>query len=109
VEIQCQKSNDGKNLLFKISGDCDMYSTRDFYTGIAGKLDEYCSKSGGCNKVVLDFSGVSYLDSSGVGVIIKIMKIAKEKQITLRFRGISGSPRKVLAMSNILLLIVEEP
>jgi anti-anti-sigma factor len=65
--------------------------------------------TGGCSKAVLDLNEVNYLDSSGVGAIIKIIRLAKEKQITLTFRGIKGTPRKVLDMSNILSLIIEEP
>jgi len=101
VEIQCQRNSDGKNLLIKVIGDCDLFSTGEFYNGIAGKITD------GCGEAVLDLSGVAYLDSSGVGAIIRIIKLAKEKQITLKFKGITGTPRRVLNMSNILSLIVE--
>ncbi|MDR2701702.1 MAG: STAS domain-containing protein [Spirochaetaceae bacterium] len=90
-------------LLAKVTGDCDLYSSRELYAGVTGKMKD------GFNRAVLDLSGVAYLDSSGVGAIIRIIKLAKENQITLRFRGIAGTPRKVLEMSNILSLIVEEP
>jgi len=103
MKIKYHEKAEEKSLLAKISGDCDLYSSHDFYTGISAKMTK------GCNKALLDLSGVAYLDSSGVGSIIRIIKLAKEKQITLKFRGIAGTPRKVLEMSNILSLIVEEP
>jgi len=103
MNIQCYENTDGeKSLLFKITGECDLYSSRELYDNITGKLRT------GCNRAVLDFSRVTYLDSSGVGAIIRIIKLAKENKITLKFRGIKGTPRKVLEMSNILLLIDEE-
>jgi anti-sigma B factor antagonist len=92
----------GKSLLIKISGDCDMYSAQDFFLGVTSKMD------GNYTSMYIDFSEVIYLDSSGVGAIIRIVKIAKEKNIDLIFRGISGTPRKVLRMSNILNIIKEE-
>jgi len=103
MKIQYLKNADEKNLLIKATGDCDMYSSHDFFTGITAKLTD------GCSKAVLDLNEVTYLDSSGVGAIIRIIRLAKEKQIILTFRGIKGTPRKVLDMSNILSLIVEEP
>ena len=96
------KSTDGKNLKIKITGDCDTYSVREFYTSITKMLQT------SWDKAILDLSGVAYLDSSGVGAIIRIIRLAKEKQIALRFQGIQNTPRKVLEMSNILSLMTEE-
>jgi len=102
MNIQYEKNEQEKSLLAKVSGDCDLYNSQDFFDGIAGKMKE------GCGKMVVDFSEVAYLDSSGVGAIVRIIKAAKEKQIILRFHGIAGTPREVLTMTNILSLIVEE-
>ncbi|MCL1813196.1 MAG: STAS domain-containing protein [Treponema sp.] len=102
MTIEYFMSTDGKNTEIKIAGDCDMYSVREFYSSIEKILLT------GCDKAILDLNGVDYLDSSGVGAIIRIIRLAKEKQITLRFRGIQNTPRKVLEMSNILSLITEE-
>ena len=102
MEIQYHKSTDEKNLLVKAAGECDMYNFREFLAGIAGKM------TNGLGNMILDLSCVTYLDSSGVGAIIRIIRLAKEKQILLKFRGITGTPRKVLDMSNILSLIEEE-
>ena len=96
-----ENSADG-SLLIKVAGDCDMYSAQEFFTGVTGKIKENLIS------VSLDFSGVIYLDSSGVGAIIRIIKFSKEKKVDLKFRGITGTPRKVLRMSNILTLIKEE-
>ena len=102
MDIIYSENPGGKNLLVKISGDCDMYSAQEFFNGVTEKI---CL---GYLNLCLDFSGVIYLDSSGVGAIIKIVRLSKEKRINLKFRGITGTPRKVLRMSNILGLIVEE-
>jgi anti-sigma B factor antagonist len=64
--------------------------------------------SEGASALRLDFSGVVYLDSTGVGAIIRILQEAKKRGCELRFAGISGSPRKVLRMSNILALMRED-
>jgi anti-sigma B factor antagonist len=102
MQIRYAEGSGGKSLLITISGDCDMYSAQDFFLGVTAKMN------GNYASVFIDFSEVMYLDSSGVGAIIKILKSSKEKNIDLKFRGITGTPRKVLRMSNILNIITEE-
>jgi anti-sigma B factor antagonist len=102
MDIQYLENSGRQSLLVKISGDCDMYSAQEFFSGVTEKINS------GFISIYLDFSGVVYLDSSGVGAIIKILRQSKEKKVDLKFRGINGTPRKVLRMSNILTLIKEE-
>jgi anti-anti-sigma regulatory factor len=54
-----------------------------------------------------DAKALSYLDSTGVGAIIRIPKAARDKGAVVRWRGIAGMPRRVLQMSNILPLMRE--
>ena len=61
----------------------------------------------GSGALHFDFSGVAYLDSSGVGAIVKIVQAARRVGSKVRFSGIRGSPRRVLELSNILPLLVE--
>ena len=63
----------------------------------------------GVLKLRVDMSAVTYLDSTGVGAIIRLVKSAKALGRELRFSGVTGSPRKVLVMSNIITLLKEEP
>ena len=102
MKINYVENSADKSLFVTVAGDCDMYSAQEFFTGVTGKMGR------GFVSVSLDFSEVIYLDSSGVGAIIRIIKYSKEKNIDLKFRGITGTPRKVLRMSNILTLITEE-
>jgi anti-sigma B factor antagonist len=102
MDTQYRENAAVKSLRVAISGDCDMYNAPELLTALLEKMSQ------GYLSVFLDFSGVAYLDSSGVGVIIKLIKYAKEKKVDLQFRGIQGTPRRVLKMSNILSLITEE-
>jgi anti-sigma B factor antagonist len=86
----------------KISGDCDLYSAPSFTRAMTKRIEE------GVRRLKLDLTDVKYLDSTGVGSLIKILQTAKSSGCAMLFRGISGSPRRVLQMSNILLLMKEE-
>jgi anti-sigma B factor antagonist len=87
----------------ELKGDCDLYSAPGFAKAMLARIGE------GAGRLRLDLSGVDYLDSTGVGALIRILQEAKKRGCELRFAGIAGSPRKVLKMSNILALMKEEP
>jgi anti-sigma B factor antagonist len=91
-----------KSLTVKINGDCDLYNAHHLYQDISGKMKD---RSG---VVYVDFTEVPYMDSSGIGAVIRIIQDSKAKNIDLRFRGIAGTVRKVLRLSNILSLVRED-
>lgn len=84
-----------------LTGDLDLYHAPGFSTFVLGKIDA------GWRTLILDFTEVGYLDSTGVGSIIRIVQALRKKGSRLRCRGLAGSPRRVLAMSNILPLLEE--
>lgn len=99
MEITNHKNLNTGLFVLQVSGDVDLYSAPLLYKAFYGIVDR------GENLIHLDLSMVHYLDSSGVGTIIKTLQLAKAKNITLTFSGIQGTPKKVLAMSNILPLL----
>jgi anti-sigma B factor antagonist len=82
-----------------LKGDCDLYSAPALRKAIVHRIE------GGTRKLRLDFSGVQYLDSTGVGSIIQIMKAIKTVNGTITFRGLDGAPKRVLEMSNVIALM----
>jgi anti-sigma B factor antagonist len=102
MDIQFLESGNAGSFLARISGDCDLYNAQHLFADITEKMN------GGCRTACLDFSGVSYLDSSGVWAVIRIIQHSKLKNIDLSFRGITGTVRKVMRLSNILSIIKED-
>jgi len=85
----------------RLVGDFDLYNAPRFCRFALERIE------GGWSGLLLDLTGVGYLDSTGVGTIIRIVQALRKKGAKLRFRGLKGSPRRVLEMSNILPLIEE--
>jgi anti-sigma B factor antagonist len=102
MEIQFFEDAAGKSLTARVSGDCDLYNAHHLFNGVTGRMN------GGYANVYVDLSGTPYLDSSGVGAVIRIVQYAKSKNINLKFRGIEGTVRKVMRLSNILSIISED-
>ncbi len=84
-----------------LRGDCDLYDAPTFARAMLARIEA------GEGALHFDFSGVAYLDSSGVGAIVKIVQAARRVGAKVRFSGIRGSPRRVLELSNILTLLSE--
>ncbi len=93
------ESSEGAEL--RLTGDFDLYHAPRFSHYVLGKIEA------GWRTVHLDLEGVTYLDSTGVGSIIRIAQVLRRKGTKLRYRGLAGSPRRVLEMSNILPLLEE--
>ena len=102
MEMRFHKIEENFRLEIHVSGECDMYNANDFFRQMAEQINN------GYGYICVDFSGIRYLDSSGIGAMVKVIRYAQEKKTNITFRGISGMPRKVLKMSNILSLIREE-
>jgi stage II sporulation protein AA (anti-sigma F factor antagonist) len=82
------------------------------YAAISGELDECAAKetretldekidAGGINKVVFDMSGISFMDSTGIGVIIGRFKKLKALGIPLLIANPSKAVDKILNLSGI--------
>lgn len=56
-------------------------------------------------EIVLDFSDVSFMDSSGVGLVIGRYKLAKSIGIKLAVSGLCNRDKKILMMSGLQNLI----
>jgi len=79
----------------------DLYAAPKVLKLILGFLEA------GDKAIHLDLAEVNYLDSTGIGVLIKILQQARTKATAVTFSGIRGTPRKVLTLSNILPLLKE--
>ncbi len=48
-----------------------------------------------CPVLLIDLSGVSYLDTSGLATLLEALNTARERSVRLHLTGISGQPRKL--------------
>lgn len=85
----------------RVQGDCDLYRAPAFAAEMLRRI------AGGARNILFDLGGLVYLDSTGVGAIIRILQAAKRTGGEVAFRGLRGSPRRVLEMSGMLHLLRE--
>jgi anti-sigma B factor antagonist len=99
MEITFTSGRQTDQVVATVTGDLDMYAAVTFARAVEKRMDE------GARRVVVDFAEVKYLDSSGVGALIRLLQKARALGGELRVASLGGTPRKVLEMSNILSIL----
>lgn len=78
-----------------VNGDIEMMTIKEFKEKLFD-LGQNVDKD-----VELDLSNVDYIDSSGVGVLISLMKLQKKKGKTLKIAKVSSQVMNVLQLSSL--------
>lgn len=79
----------------RLPEEVDLYCTMDLWY----LLDPLLAK--GNSQVLVDCSGLKYLDSSGLGVFIRALQKARANGVGFGLAGLGGAPRRVLQMSSL--------
>lgn len=83
-------------LTIALTGEIDHHSAKEFIHAIAAKIETY--NPGVC---VLDFTDVSFMDSSGIAVVINTMRTVARRNGRLIVSGLQSQPMKVFKASGI--------
>lgn len=94
MDCNIETSINGSQLTVKISGEIDHHSARPLREKIDEALYFHRSKS-----VALDLSGVAFMDSSGLGLILGRFTLARELGGVLRVVNPNESVLKVLELA----------
>ena len=70
---------------------------------IANKVQELLMM--GCNKIILDFEKVNWINSLGIGALIKLLLVAREKGGDLRFINAKNKVNHYLKITKLLTVI----
>lgn len=96
--IEFYKNED--KLIVKLSGELDHHSAEE----VRNKIDDRI-ESTGYSKVILDFSNVNFMDSSGIGVVIGRYKRISMKKGELCIANVQESVRRVFELSGMFKII----
>ena len=94
--------NTSKTLIIKITEEIDEFEVKEIRRKADYEIERYSPK-----KVIFDFDRVTFMDSSGIGMII-----GRYKQVTMfggkmELTNLTESVRKIFELSGILRLIPE--
>jgi len=92
-------------LTVALSGEIDHHCAKNYIQSIASKIEAYSPKL-----CILDFQDVSFMDSSGIAVVINSLRSMTRLDGQLELSGLNAQPMKVFRTSGIdkLVKIKEE-
>lgn len=86
-------ARDGVQVL-TVSGDVDIDAVEEFLTG----ADECLQEPG---DLELDLGGVTFIDSSGLGALVKIQRAATERGRQLTLTSVPASVERILQLTGL--------
>ncbi len=92
--------NKDDKLIVHMNGELDHHSAEEVRNKIDDRLDR-----DNIGKLIMDFSDVSFMDSSGIGVVIGRYKKLNLKKGNICITKISGSVERVFELSGMFKII----
>ena len=86
----------GRTAAVFISGELDHHTLRDISRELRRIIDTLLPK-----KLVIDMKDVSFMDSSGIALIIGAVKHMQELEGTVTLRDVPPAPMKIFMMAGI--------
>ncbi len=91
--------DDGR-LTVALTGEIDHHCAKNYIQAIAGKIEAYTP-----DICVLDFQDVTFVDSSGIAVVINALRSMSQIEGKLELTGIAQQPMRVFRASGIDKLV----
>ena len=91
---------ENSRLTVALTGEIDHHCAKQYIQAIAGKIESYTPE-----QCILDFSEVTFMDSSGIAVVINALRSMTRIEGTLLLIGINQQPMKVFRASGIDKLV----
>lgn len=93
-----------RHLTVALSGEIDHHSAKNTMRIVGNKIDLYLPMV-----CVLDFKDVSFMDSSGIAIVISALRRMRELGGTTKLQNVPQQPMKVLRASGIEKIVeIEE-
>ena len=93
----------GDELIAALAGEIDHHNSKQIREAIDAELER-----GGYKLLTFDLESVSFMDSSGLGVVLGRYKLLKERGGSMRIRGASRPVGRILKMAGVYALLGQQ-
>ncbi len=97
MSIQIDVRKEAGTAVISVTGDVDLYSSPQLRQTV---LDALNAKSE--NRVLVNLTGVKYIDSSGVASLVEGLQLARRSQVRFGLCGLNRAPRQVLELTRLI-------
>lgn len=93
--MNIQTETQDRFLVVRLEGDVDAYSSSKIKDELLGLIDR------GSSSMVVDVSKVPYMDSSGLGMLVTVLKNINKKHGVLRLTGLNEDLRNIFRLTRL--------
>jgi anti-sigma B factor antagonist len=86
--------DDGRSVL-ALSGDLDLAAVPQLRDEAEGRI------AAGCAALALDLSGITFLDSSGLGVLVELRTRTRSTGITFELVNVPSGPARIITIAGL--------
>ncbi len=101
MPITCTSSD--RTLHANLTGDIDHHAAKDLIEQFEIQMDRYVPKN-----LIIDCTGITFMDSSGIAVILRLWHRMNANEGTLSVQNIPKQPLKVLRAAGLDKIITFE-
>jgi len=94
--MEISVKDEGHAAIIKVQGDIDLYSSPKVRQTILE-----CVKKAEAEKILIDMTGVAYIDSSGVASLIEGLQLSKQKNKNFAIFGLTARARAVIELARL--------
>ena len=96
-QLECEIGNagPGEALVVSVRGEVDLSTAPDLESCVRGSLD------GAGTSVVLDLAGLSFIDSSGLRVLVSLSNDARSNGASLVLRNVPRQAQRVMDITGL--------
>ena len=95
-----QSIRDGDRLIVRIDGELDHFCAQSVRRDLDALLLDRSVRT-----LILDFSSLTFMDSSGIAVLLRLWQRMEELEGTIQVTGLPDQPARVLRAAGIQRLI----
>jgi anti-sigma B factor antagonist len=95
-ELQVSTEIDGDRAVLRVTGDLDLATLDDLRTPAEAQLNAPDRSA-----VVIDLAGLTFLDSSGLGLLVGLRKQATRRQIGLVLAKVPSGPARIISIAGL--------
>jgi anti-sigma B factor antagonist len=95
MELQVSMARRDDACVVAVSGEVDIYTSPQLKAALTGPETE------GCARVVVDLSGVGFIDSSGLGVLVGALRRAREAGFELMLVSSQPTFKRILRITGL--------
>ena len=100
LELSCRTDGDG-NQVVSVTGELDIATAEQAYTFISDVIDAWETGETGLAPVSLDLSGLTFCDASGLNVLARIARHARQAGRQLRLTAPRPSLLKIMRITGL--------